>query len=133
MKIEKRYFLGPPLFSRLKAQYHATSLISMFLAILFASLSINFGLSVDLDASDIAKRIASRAKNAIEESSWGYYKNFGTWNYEGAMVIRGLWEIQSALFHQPDFDIEPFLHDLLDFYQVDCCIMVSHSPLASVF
>ena len=35
------------------------------------------------DADDIAKRIASRAKNAIEEGSWGYYKNFGTWNYEG--------------------------------------------------
>ena len=40
------------------------------------------------DADDIAKRIASRAKNAIEEGSWGYYKNFGTWNYEGTVYIR---------------------------------------------
>ena len=71
------------------------------------------------DASyDIAKRIATRAKNAIEEGSWGYYKNFGTWNYEGAMVYRGLWEIQSALKEHADFDIEPFLHDRLNFYQV---------------
>ena len=67
---------------------------------------------------DIAKRIATRAKNAIDEGSWGYYKNFGTWNYEGAMVYRGLWEIQSALKDQADFDIEPFLHDRLNFYQV---------------
>ena len=40
------------------------------------------------DADDIAKRIASRAKNAIEEGSWGYYKNFGTWNYEGTVYIK---------------------------------------------
>ena len=67
---------------------------------------------------DIAKRIATRAKNAIDEGSWGYYKNFGTWNYEGGMVYRGLWEIQSALKEHADFDIELFLHDRLDFYQV---------------
>ena len=34
------------------------------------------------------------------------------------MVYRGLWEIQSALKDQADFDIEPFLHDRLNFYQV---------------
>ena len=38
--------------------------------------------------------------------------------YEGAMVYRGLWEIQSALEDPADFDIEPFLHDRLNFYQV---------------
>ena len=47
-----------------------------------------------------------------------HYKNFGTWNYQGAVVLRGLWEIQSALFEESDFDIEPFLNDQLNFYQV---------------
>ena len=43
--------------------------------------------------------------------------------YEGAMVYRGLWEIQSALEDQADFDIEPFLHDRLNFYQVSKLIV----------
>ena len=47
----------------------------------------NFCLSVDLDAIDIAKRIATRAKNAIDESSYAFYKNFGTWNYEGTQTL----------------------------------------------
>ena len=81
----------------------------------------NFCFCVDLEVTDIAKRVASRAKNAIDwslESGGIHYKNFGTWNYEGAMVYRGLWEIQSALADELDFDIEPFLHDHLNFYQV---------------
>lgn len=74
---------------------------------------------IDLDVTDIAKRAASRAKNGVLESSaWSHYKNFGTWNYEGALVLRGLWEIQEALSDQRDFDIEPFLNDRLNFYQV---------------
>ena len=47
-----------------------------------------------------------------------HYKNFGTWNYQGAVVLRGLWEIQSALSEESDFNIEPFLNDQLNFYQV---------------
>ena len=43
--------------------------------------------------------------------------------YEGAMVYRGLWEVQSALQDQADFDIEPFLHDRLNFYQVSNIIV----------
>ena len=82
------------------------------------ALLINLSLCADLEATDIAKRIATRAKNAIEESSWGYYKNFGTWNYQGAMMYRGLWEIQSALADQADFDIESFLHQRLNFFLV---------------
>ena len=81
----------------------------------------NFCFCVDLKVTDIARRVTSRAKNAIGwslKSGGIHYKNFGTWNYEGAMVYRGLWEIQSALADELDFDIEPFLHDHLNFYQV---------------
>ena len=81
----------------------------------------NFCFCVDLKVTDIARRVASRAKNAIGwslKSGGIHYKNFGTWNYEGAMVYRGLWEIQSALADELDFDIEPFLYDRLNFYQV---------------
>ena len=48
-----------------------------------------------------------------------HYKNFGTWNYQGAVVLRGLWEIQYALSEDSDFSIEPFLNDQLNFYQVN--------------
>ena len=79
--------------------------------------------AIELSCKDVAQRVASRAKNAIEESSFGYYKNFGTWSYQGAMIYRGLWEIQSALSaaagkHSQFFDLEPFLHHRLNFYQV---------------
>jgi hypothetical protein len=87
--------------------------------ILFFGLSFgSLAFGIDLKPSDIAKRVASRAKNAIEESSWFHYKNFGTWNYEGALVYRGLYEIKSALADSLDFDIEPFLDQQLNFYQV---------------
>ena len=54
------------------------------------------------------------------------YKNFGTRNYlvykqKGAIssiVGRGLSKIQSVLADELDFDIEPTLHDRLNFYQV---------------
>ena len=82
-------------------------------------LLIHFSSTFGLEASDIAKRVASRTKNAIDEGTLSCYINFGTWNYEGAMIYRGLWEIQSALKEDPDFDIEPFLNKNLDFYQVD--------------
>ena len=52
------------------------------------------------DADDIAKRIASRAKNAIEEGSWGYYKNFGTWNYEGTVYIRTVRPLLRVFFSE---------------------------------
>ena len=88
----------------------------MFMIIvLLIHVSSTFGL----EASDIAKRVATRTKNAIDEGTLSCYNNFGTWNYEGAMIYRGLWEIQSALKEDPDFDIEPFLNKNLDFYQVD--------------
>ena len=96
----------------------------MMVLLIFLLLFINEGYcllnSPTFEAADvIAKRVATRAKNAIDEGSWGYYKNFGTWNYEGAMVYRGLWEIQSALSEHVDFDIETFLNDRLDFFQVN--------------
>lgn len=25
-----------------------------------------------------------------------FFRNFGTWSYEGAMVTRGLWELQAS-------------------------------------
>ena len=81
--------------------------------------SICFYLNSGLETLDIAKRVAIRTKNAIEEGTLNCYVNFGTWNYEGAMIYRGLWEIQSALENEPDFDIEPFLNQNLDFYQND--------------
>ena len=93
------------------------------------ALLINLSLCADLEATDIAKRIATRAKNAIEESSWGYYKNFGTWNYQGAMMYRGLWEIQSALADQADFDIESFLHQRLNFFLVRIYLVLSMSAV----
>ena len=81
--------------------------------------SICFYMNSGLEALDIAKRVAIRTKNAIDEGTLNCYVNFGTWNYEGAMIYRGLWEIQSALENEPDFDIEPFLNQNLDFYQND--------------
>ena len=79
---------------------------------------IVIGFSSGLEPSDIAKRVAIRTKNAIEEGTLSCYVNFGTWNYEGAMIFRGLFEIQSALKTHSDFDIEEFLNEKLDFYQV---------------
>ena len=84
----------------------------------FLMLLIYCSSTFGLEASDIAKRVATRTKNAIDEGTLSCYVNFGTWNYEGAMIFRGLWEIQSALEEDPDFDIEPFLNKNLDFYQV---------------
>jgi hypothetical protein len=34
-------------------------------------------------------------------------RNFGNWTYEGAVITRGLWELQDQL---PKLDLEPFLH-----------------------
>jgi hypothetical protein len=35
------------------------------------------------------------------------FRNFGNWTYEGAVITRGLWELQDQL---PELDLEPFLH-----------------------
>ena len=57
----------------------------MFMIIvLLIHVSSTFGL----EASDIAKRVATRTKNAIDEGTLSCYNNFGTWNYEGAMIYR---------------------------------------------
>lgn len=88
----------------------------LFLFWLLGTGALISSTSIDLDASDMAQRVATRAKNAIEESThWGCYKNFGTWSYQGAMIFRGLWEIHSQL---SQFDIESFLNEKLDFFQV---------------
>ena len=62
------------------------------------------------------------ARKNRQQALWAYCPNLYT-VYEGAMVYRGLWEIQSALQDQADFDIEPFLHDRLNFYQVSNIIV----------
>jgi hypothetical protein len=36
-----------------------------------------------------------------------FFRNFGTWSYEGGTITRGLWELQGQL---PELDLEPFLH-----------------------
>jgi hypothetical protein len=36
-----------------------------------------------------------------------FFRNFGNWTYEGAVITRGLWELQDQL---PELDLEPFLH-----------------------
>ena len=77
-----------------------------------------FGASLGLKPADIAKRVAIRTKNAIKEGTLSCYVNFGTWNYEGAMIFRGLWELQSAMKNHSDFEIEDFLNKKLDFYKV---------------
>ena len=69
-----------------------------------------------LEVPDIAKRVAIRTKNAIEEGTLSCYVNFGSWTYQGAMIFRGLWELQSALKYHLDFDIEAFLNEKLDNY-----------------
>lgn len=86
------------------------------MSLLLGSSALTSSTTIDLDASDMAQRVATRAKNAIEEStSWGCYKNFGTWSYQGAMIFRGLWELHSVL-DLPQ--LESFLNAKLDFFQV---------------
>ena len=37
------------------------------------------------------------------------------WSYQGALIVRGLWEIQHVF---EDLNIEQFLHEHLNFFQV---------------
>lgn len=56
--------------------------------------------------------------------------NFGTWSYEGGNIVRGLWEIQNTF---PDMDIEAFLHQHLNHFQVrNLGRFLPHPPKSSV-
>ncbi|XP_023335354.1 uncharacterized protein LOC111706677 isoform X2 [Eurytemora carolleeae] len=65
------------------------------------------------DLLEVAGRLCTAVQYGMEHSNWFHYRNFGTWSYEGAMVTRGLWELQDTL---PDLNLEPFLHKHLDFF-----------------
>jgi hypothetical protein len=39
----------------------------------------------------------------------------GDWSYQGALVVRGLWEIENVF---ENLNLEEFLHKHLNFFQV---------------
>ena len=39
----------------------------------------------------------------------------GNWTYDGAVIVRGLWELQTIY---PELELESFLHQHLNFFLV---------------
>lgn len=67
---------------------------------------------------EVADLIVPEVINSMGRPS---HINFGTWSYEGGNIVRGLWEIQDVF---PDMDIEAFLHQHLNFFQVKPVVCV---------
>ena len=63
-----------------------------------------------------AHKIATQVKFGMENTGLIKFRNFGTWSYEGANIVRGLWELNDVY---PDLNLESYLHEHLNFFQTD--------------
>jgi len=83
---------------------------------LLTFLAVQNAYSSQDDLLGVASKLVSAVQDGMHESNWFHYRNFGSWSYEGAVITRGLWELQSVL---PELSLEEFLNNHLDRFMDD--------------
>jgi len=67
-------------------------------------------------AEEVANRAVPKVLEAMKNSNWNHFRNFGTWSYEGGHIVRGLWDILGAM---PSQELEERLHNHLNHFISD--------------
>ena len=93
----------------------------MLLILLLLPLLSCWAATLDPPAEDVAARAVPTVINAMHQSNWLHYRNYGSWSYEGGAITRGLWEISNTF---TDRNLEEFLHQHLNYF----IVWISHSP-----